>query len=215
MAAETQKPRVERPNGPTALESRGPGTYHTPVTVDQLTQRNVEVVARLDEAAKARRTPTDCAVDAITDFCGRMTFVWVHVIWFAVWVLMNTLSAVPHRLRFDPFPFQFLTLAVSLEAIFLSAFILISQNRQGRLAERRNHLDLQINLLSEQENTKMLAMLETIQKHLGILDHDPEVAMYEESTQPERLVDQIQRVIEKEVQDERDDKEGGSDGKAP
>ncbi len=210
MAAETQNPQAR-----TALQSRGPGTYHTPVTVDELTQRNVEVVASLDEAAKARRTPTDRAVDVITDFCGRMTFVWVHVVWFGAWILMNTLHGVPRRLHFDPFPFQFLTLTVSLEAIFLSAFILISQNRQGRLAERRNHLDLQINLLSEQENTKMLAMLETIQKHLGVLDHDPEVAMYEESTQPERLVHQIEKVIEKEVQDERDHTKGGSDGKDP
>ena len=199
----------------TALESKGPGTYHTPVTVDELTRRNVEVVARLDDAAKAKRTPTDRAVDMITDFCGRMTFVWVHVVWFGAWILMNTLHTVPRRVRFDPFPFKFLTLTVSLEAIFLSAFILISQNRQGRLAERRNHLDLQINLLSEQENTKMLAMLETIQKHLGIPDHDPEVAMYEESTQPERLVHQIELLIEKEIQDELSHNEGGINGKAP
>lgn len=211
MAAETQKPTGR----PTYLESKGPGTYHTPATVDELTQRNVEVVVRLDEAAKAKRTPTDCAVDTITDFCGRMTFVWVHVVFFGVWIALNTLHAVPRRWHFDPFQFQFLTLAVSLEAIFLSAFILISQNRQGRLAERRNHLDLQINLLSEQENTKMLAMLETIQKHLGVPDHDPEVAMYEESTQPERLVRQIEKVIEKEAQDKRDHREGGSDGTGP
>lgn len=211
MATETPAPR--RP--PTALESKGPGTYHTPITVDELTQRNVEVVAHLDEAAKSKRTPTDRAVDLITDFCGRMTFVWVHVVWFGAWIVMNTLPAAPRRLHFDPFPFQFLTLTVSLEAIFLSAFILISQNRQGRLAERRNHLDLQINLLSEQENTKMLAMLETIQKHLGVLDHDPEVAMYEESTQPERLVHQIEQVIEKEARDERAKTGGGADGKSP
>ncbi len=195
----------------TVLENRGPGTYHTPITVDELTQRNVEVVARLDEAAQSRRTPTDRAVDGITAFCGRMTFVWVHVAWFAVWIVQNTI--LPKRLHFDPFPFQFLTLAVSLEAIFLSAFILISQNRQGRLAERRSHLDLQINLLSEQENTKMLAMLETIQKNLGVHDPDPEVAMYEEATQPERLVNQIEQVIDKEPGDRPDHNRNGSDGK--
>lgn len=213
MAVETSRAQGR----PTYLESKGLGTYHTPVTVDELTRRNVEVVAHLDEAAKAKRTATDCAVDSITDFCGRMTFVWVHVVWFAAWILINTLRAVPHRWRFDPYPFQFLTLTVSLEAIFLSAFILISQNRQGRLAERRNHLDLQINLLSEQENTKMLAMLETIQKHLGVLDHDPEVSMYEESTQPERLVQQIEKVIEHEVEvkDARHGHESSNNGTGP
>ena len=163
-------------------------------TVDELTERNVHTVARLDAAAQAKRTPTDRAVDSITGFCGRMAFVWVHIAWFTVWILLNTLPRFKH---FDPFPFQFLTLAVSLEAIFLSTFILISQNRQGRLAERRNHLDLQINLLSEQENTKMLMMLEAIARHLQVPETDPEVSVLEEATQPERLVEQIEKFIEK------------------
>jgi uncharacterized membrane protein len=73
---------------------------------------------------------------------------------------------VPGVDHFDPFPFTFLTLIVSLEAIFLSTFILISQNYETRLSERRNQLDLQINLLSEQE-TKMLRILERIAKRWG------------------------------------------------
>ena len=172
-----------------------PDAYHKPRSVDELTARNVEVVARLDEVAKAKRTPTDCVVDAITDFCGRMTFVWVHVIWFGVWIVWNVIRSGKH---FDPYPFQLLTLVVSLEAIFLSTFILISQNRQNRLAERRNHLDLQINLLSEQENTKMLAMLEAIVTHLDIPEEDPEISILEEATKPEQLVEQIEQIIEKE-----------------
>jgi uncharacterized membrane protein len=125
-----------------------------------------------------------------------MAFVWAHVAWFGGWVLLNSLPPVPRHLRFDPYPFELLTLVVSLEAIFLSTFILISQNRQSRIADRRNHLDLQINLLSEQENTKMLAMLEAIQKRLGIDDHDPEVRILEESTRPDELVRQIEEAIE-------------------
>ncbi len=159
--------------------------YHEPKSVEELTARNVEVVARLDEVAKAKRTPTDRVVDAITDFCGRMTFVWVHVAWFGVWIGLNVVHGVKH---FNAYPYQFLTLIVSLEAIFLSTFILISQNRQNRLAERRNHLDLQINLLSEQENTKMLMMLEAIMHQLKVPDSDPEVSILEGATQPDRLV---------------------------
>ncbi len=105
---------------------------------------------------------------------------------------------MPDIKHFDPYPFQLLTLVVSLEAIFLSTFILISQNRQSRLAERRSHLDLQINLLSEQENTKILTMLEAIVHHFNIPDGDPEVSVLAESTEPERLVAQIEKVIEKE-----------------
>lgn len=149
----------------------------------------------MEHAAQTKRTPTDRVVDAITGFCGRITFVWVHIVWFTFWISDNML---PHHRHFDPFPFNFLTLAVSLEAIFLSTFILISQNRQSRLAERRNHLDLQVNLLSEQENTKILTMLEAIQKYLGVPDGNPEISILAEATQPDRLIEQIEQVIEAE-----------------
>lgn len=83
---------------------------------------------------------------------------------FGIWVVINALPGVSH---FDPFPFTFLTLVVSLEAIFLSSFILISQNLETRVSERRNNLDLQINLLTEQENTKMLKLLERIAQKMA------------------------------------------------
>src|SRR5688572_3646104 len=101
--------------------------YHQPRSVEELTQRNIETIAQLETAAKAERTTADRVADGITAFCGTMTFVIVHLVWFGVWVLWNVLPVVPKGARFDPFPFQFLTLVVSLEAIFLSTFILISQ----------------------------------------------------------------------------------------
>jgi uncharacterized membrane protein len=170
--------------------------YHKPHTVAELTQRNITTIATLETAANARRTKTDVIADAIAAFCGSMRFVWVHIAWFGFWLGVNTLAIFPKRWRFDPFPFQFLTLIVSLEAIFLSTFILISQNRQALTAERRNHLDLQINLLSEQENSKMLAMMEAMMKHMGLPDTDPEVHILEEATQPGKLVEQIEQTIE-------------------
>ena len=174
--------------------------YRNPRSVDELTEHNVQLVAKLDDTAQSKRSLTDRVVDQITAFCGRMTFVWVHVVWFGVWILVNLMPTVPKRIHFDPYPFQLLTLVVSLEAIFLSTFILISQNRQSLIAERRNHLDLQINLLSEQENTKMLTMLEEIHQHLGIEGSDPDIGVLTESTEPERLVKQIERHIEHEPQ---------------
>ena len=167
-----------------------------PQTVDELTKSNIEAVTGLEHAAQAKRTRTDHIVDAITAFCGHMAFVWVHVAWFGIWILINLLPGLPHQLHFDPYPFQLLTLVVSLEAIFLSTFILISQNRQSGIADLRNHLDLQINLLAEQENTKALRMLAAIQKHLGVPDGDPEVSVLEEATQPERLMEQIEQAVE-------------------
>ncbi len=127
--------------------------------------------------------------EAIANFCGSMIFVWVHVVWFGGWVLINVSPGIKH---IDPFPFTFLTLVVSLEAIFLSTFILISQNHDTRISERRNHLDLQINLLSEQENTKMIAILQAIAAKVGAdLSQDPHLQALSEETEPERLVQQI------------------------
>jgi uncharacterized membrane protein len=164
--------------------------YHKPGTVEDMTERNVQTIVRLEEAAKAERAKSDQIADVIANFCGSMPFVWAHLIWFAAWIFINTLPGIDH---FDPFPFNFLTLIVSLEAIFLSTFILISQNHETRLSERRNQLDLQINLLTEQENTKMLTLLGRIAEKVGVkIDDDPSLQVLEQATRPEQLVDQIE-----------------------
>src|SRR3954447_16449297 len=162
-----------------------------------LTKRNVEVIAELEELADAERGATDRLADWISKFVGSMMFVYIHVAWFTVWILAGTLPFLPVKWRVDPFPFTFLTFVVSLEAIFLSTFILISQNHEERVARRRNHLDLQINLLSEQENSQMLKMLDAIQQHLQI-GSDPTTEALQQATQPEAMVAQIKKVIEKE-----------------
>jgi uncharacterized membrane protein len=97
----------------------------------------------------------------------------LHVLWFVGWIAWNT-GLVSRWRPVDPFPFSFLTLVVSLEAIFLSIFVLVSQNHLTRQSERRAHLDLQINLLAEQESTKTVALLERIAAHLHVpLPTDP------------------------------------------
>ena len=158
-------------------------------TAEELTKQNVEKVSQLEEEARRQRTPTDRIAEAIASFCGSMTFVWVHVVWFGSWILLNLIPGIPH---FDQFPFTFLTLVVSLEAIFLSTFILISQNLETRITERRSHLDLQLNMLSEQENTKMITILLAIAEKVGAdLSSDPHLEALRQETMPERLVEQI------------------------
>lgn len=159
-------------------------------SAEQLTAQNVETVTRLEEAAREQRTPSDRLAEKIASFCGSMKFVWVHVVWFGGWILFNVIPGIPHV---DPFPFTFLTLIVSLEAIFLSTFILISQNLDSRISERRSHLDLQLNLLSEQENTKMIVMLHAIAAKVGAdLSQDSHLKALSQETQPERLIEQIE-----------------------
>jgi len=164
-------------------------------SVEHLTQRNIEVVRKLEEAANQERTTSDRVARMIARFCGSMTFVWVHVIGFAGWIAINLVPGVKH---IDPFPFTFLTFIVSLEAIFLSTFILISQNQDTRLTDRRNHLDLQINLLSEQENTKMLMMLQAIAEKVGAeIEPDEDVTVLAQETELEKVVAQIEQHEEK------------------
>ena len=185
-------------SGPNS-DVRKPGSYHRPRTVQELTRHNVETVSNLEEAILSKRTLSDRVADAIAAFCGSMAFVWVHIVWFAGWVLGNTILPFKHV---DPFPFQFLTLIVSLEAIFLTTFVMISQNRQGRASDRRNHLDLQINLLAEQENSKMLIMLDNISRKLGIAEADAEVNVLEEATEPEQLLQQIDDILDHHIKHE-------------
>ena len=171
------------------FEARQPGSSQQP-SADDLTKRNVELIRQLEEAAKQDRSPSDLVAEAVANFCGSMTFVWVHVVWFSAWIIINVVPGIPH---IDPFPFTFLTLVVSLEAIFLSTFILISQNHDTKITERRNHLDLQINLLSEQENTKMIVLLKSIAAKVGAeIPDDPHLQALSEPTAPEKLVQQIE-----------------------
>jgi uncharacterized membrane protein len=177
---------------------QGPTDYHHADSAEDLTERNVRAMLQLENAARANRCRSDIVADHIARFCGTMTFVWLHAALFSIWIVINVVPGVRHV---DPFPFTFLTLMVSLEAIFLSAFILVSQNLETRATERRNQLDLQINLLTEQENTKMLQMLSRISTKLGIdmQDEDPTLDMLEQATRPDKLVEQIERAHEETV----------------
>ncbi len=152
------------------------------------TRKNVNKIIEIEKAQKQNRTTGAKISEGIAAFCGSMVFVYVHLVWFGGWILVN--SIIP-GLQFDPFPYTFLTLVVSLEAIFLSTFILISQNHETQLTERRNHLDLQINMLAEQENTKMLELLGLIAEKVGVAADDPAMEVLKEEINPKTLVEQI------------------------
>ena len=126
--------------------------------------RNIEAIAALEREALHDRTGLDRFTDAVTAAAGNPIFIVAHAVWFSVWIALNVMREHP----FDPYPFGLLMLMVSLEAIFLSAAVLMTQNRMRRQADRRAHLDLQVNLLAEQELTTMLKMLTGICERLGV-----------------------------------------------
>jgi uncharacterized membrane protein len=122
-----------------------------------------EDVLKLESLEK---TAGERMAEGIANFTGSLVFIWLHVIWFALWIVSN--SPWSGFKPFDPFPFTLLTMIVSLEAIFLSAFILMSENRQGRLADRRARVNLQVDMIAEREITKLMELVVAIHANLGI-----------------------------------------------
>ena len=130
-------------------------------------QKNIETIFELEKKAVESRSTAENIADKVTRFAGSSPFIIIHAAWFAVWIIANE-AIIPGIKPFDPFPFSFLTLVVSLEAIFLTLLVLMSQNRMTKEADKRAHLDLQINMLGEQETTMILRMVQRISEHLGL-----------------------------------------------
>ena len=161
--------------------------------LNKVIEHNIRTIIRLRLKADHERSVQDRIADAITSFSGRMGFVYVHIVWFGLWILLNT-GRVGVRM-FDPFPYGLLTMIVSLEAIFLSTVVLISQNRLSGEIERRADLDLHIGLLTEHELTRALQMLDAIQRKMGIDDDEAsELADLEMETRPEDVLAEIERL---------------------
>lgn len=161
-------------------------------SLDELVQRNVEIVAEIEKKFKDSRTWSDRLADTIAKFCGSMVFVWIHVAWFGSWLIINSVPALPKAIKWDQPPFEMLTLVVSLEAIFLSTFVLISQNRSQLLADKRANLDLQINLLAEEETTQLMEKIDRICEKLEIpVDND-----MEQQTDIEKIVEDLDQILD-------------------
>jgi uncharacterized membrane protein len=126
-------------------------------------QRNVQAVAKLEQDMRDRRTTVDRVTSHITRVAGSVTFIAAHAVWITIWIVLNT-----SRYAFDAYPFSFLNLVVALEAVFLTSIVLMTQNRMTELADRRDHIDLQVNMLAEQELTAMLHMLHGLCTHAGV-----------------------------------------------
>jgi len=161
--------------------------------LSKVVERNIRTVIELRLQAARARSVQDRIADAITDFSGSTAFVYMHIAWFGLWILLNTgrLGVRP----FDPFPYGLLTMVVSLEAIFLATFVLISQNRLSEEAEHRADLALHIGLLTEHELTRVLQMLDVIQDKMAIENHaNSDLADLEMETKPEDVLAEINRL---------------------
>jgi len=161
---------------------------------------NIQTIASLEEEFLHQRTVWDRVSDAIAAFSGSILFVLLHLGGFAAWFLMNS-GAIPGVRPFDPYPFVLLAMVVSCEAVVLSTFVLMKQNRMSKRAEQRDHLHLQIALLAEKELTKVLQGQRRISEHLGVAEvaFDEESRELSEDTAVESLARELKRKLPEEA----------------
>jgi uncharacterized membrane protein len=164
------------------------------------TRRTAEKkIAQKKNAAPAHqnRAFSERIADWCTSFFGTPSFFILHIVLFFSWILYNG-GVIPDTVPIDPYPFNFLTTAVSLEAIFLSIVVLMSQNRAARIANIRDEVDLQINVQSEREITKILEMLTTIERRLHVAQKtDPELLKMLQNVDMDELERRVVKMIER------------------
>lgn len=161
---------------------------------DHRQQRN-ELVTSIKARADEKKSLSEHLADRATSFFGSIVFLVLNLIVFIVWLVLNS-NLVPGLAAFDPFPFVALTTIVSLEAIILAVFVLISQNRASRVADLRKEINLQLTIIDKEETTKILSILAILLDKSGIdVSADKELQAMTEHTDTEKL----EKAIEKQL----------------
>ena len=159
--------------------------------LNSVLERNIGTLRRRQLEDNERRTTSERISDNISLFAGSMWFVYLHLAIVAAWVLVNV-GAIKVIPRFDP-TFVILATAASVESIFLSTFILITQNRAARVDQRRAELDVHISLLAEHEVTRLIQIAGAIASHLGVeVPREVEVERLKEDVAPASVLDKLE-----------------------
>jgi uncharacterized membrane protein len=160
---------------------------------------NVRAIIELEREARAATDWASRVSDRISAFAGSLWFVLCHLVAFTAWALWNALA--PEALRFDPYPYGLLTFIVSMEGVLIATFVLIAQNRMAAHSDRRDHLNLQVDLLAEQEMTMVLRMLRRISEHLDIEADTGEAAQAEKLAEATNVYE-LMKTLENELPDD-------------
>jgi uncharacterized membrane protein len=178
-------------NVPDPFRARnGPVVAPDPDSLNSALRRNIEALRERRRTEAQNRSFQDRLADRITSFTGSMWFVFVHLALYGFWIIAN-LGWIPGVPRWDE-TFVVLAMAASVEAIFLSTFVLISQNQMAAAADQRADLDLQISLLTEHEVTSLVRMVRQIAERVGVDVPHEEVAELERNVAPEAVLDAIE-----------------------
>jgi uncharacterized membrane protein len=152
-------------------------------------KENIATLAERERAEQLSAPLTDRIARRITRFTGSMTFAVIHLIVYGLWIAIN-IGWVPGAPRFDP-TLVILAMEASVEAIFLSTFVLITQNRMAAAAERRAALDLHVDLLAEHELTKLAGLVRRIAERLDVPIDDPELRDIDKDVEPTQVLDAL------------------------
>ena len=170
--------------------------HHAPsshVRMAQVVERNIATLLARQRRDDARKSLQERVAAAITRFTGSMLFVYLHATVYGLWIVIN-LGWIPGVPNFDP-TFVILATEASVEAIFLSTFILITQNRMAALADRRADLDLQVSLLAEHEITQLVKLVTAIAEKLEIAEaRAPELEEAKRDIRPETVLDTMDHI---------------------
>jgi uncharacterized membrane protein len=159
----------------------------------QVVERNIHALLARQHREEEHQPMQQRVADAITRFTGSMTFVYLHAAIYGCWIVVN-LGWIPSIPKFDP-SFVVLAMVASVEAIFLSTFILISQNRMSTVADRRADLNLQISLLAEHEVTRLVELVSAMAKQMGIdAATDPQLDELKQDVHPETVLDTMDAI---------------------
>jgi uncharacterized membrane protein len=154
-------------------------------------ERNIRALLLHRRQQEGTRSTQERIADAVTRFTGSMRFVYIHLILFGLWIVINV-GWIPRLPRFDP-SFVVLAMVASVEAIFLSTFVLISQNRMAALADKRADLDLQVSLLAEHEITRLITLVTAMAEQMGLGQaHDPELTELAQDVAPEKVMEKME-----------------------
>ncbi|PWC36126.1 DUF1003 domain-containing protein [Azospirillum sp. TSO35-2] len=168
-------------------------TYPPPQSpgLSAVLERNIQALQSRRKREEVEATFETRIAEAITRFTGSMRFVYLHLALFGVWIIAN-LGWIPGIPTWDP-SFVILAMMASVEAIFLSTFVLISQNRMAEVSDKRADLDLQISLLAEHEVTRLVTLVSSIADHLGVKSEvDAELDVIRQDVAPDAVLDEIE-----------------------
>jgi uncharacterized membrane protein len=153
---------------------------------------NIRAIIHLERESEREATLSERISERTTRLIGSLPFVLFRLAAFAGWAVWN--SAAPAAWQFDPYPYGLLTFIVSMEGVLVATFVLVAQNRLSRQSDRRDHLDLQIDLLTEQEMTMMLRLLRRISERLGVEAQDAETERAERLTEETNVYELMQKL---------------------